>query len=184
MSNQVNFRAWRDVNRQKRTKSYIEVNVFVVVFVVLILICVNMFGMSMVSTQKTKNDYLKSEDVVLSEKLSEIGEYEETLKEITERMKVINDLQADRINAVLILDEIAQLTPKDIKLTTVKRESGFIVIEGVAVKQITISKYLKNLSESDYVSNPRLERVISAEKENGFERSQFFIKATETIILE
>lgn len=180
----INLINWRDKRRKKRTKSYVELNVFFVSIVLFTMVMINVISGALISKQEAKNNFLKSEDQILNVKLTEISEYESKVKAITERMKIINDLQSDRITAVIIFDEVVSKTPKEIKLTSLKRENGFILIEGVSVSQLTISNYLKNLSTSKFITSPRLEQVIADEKVDGFERSRFYIKANETINLE
>ena len=106
------------------------------------------------------------------------------MKEITERMNIINKLQKERTDVTKIFDEIVLLTPKEIKLTSLKRQAGYIHIEGISVSQLTISGYLKNLSTSEKIKNAKLEQVLADQKVDGFERSKFFIKATESEVLE
>lgn len=180
----VNFRSWRDEKRKKKTKSFVELNVFISALIIFVLVMTNVVSTALINKQKTVNDYLESEEAILNEKLEEIGGYETKVKEITERMKVINTLQSDRVNVVIIFDEVVSKTPKEIKLTSLKREGGYVLIEGVSVSQLRISNFLKNLSTSEHITSPRLEQVIADKKVNGFERSKFFIRANETIDLE
>ena len=147
--NNTNLRNWRKEKRQKKSKNFLELNIFISVLVVLALILINTIITALVSKQETINNYLKEEQAVLNVKLETISELESKMKEITERMTIINKLQKERTDVTMILDEIVTLTPKEIKLTSLKRQAGYITIEGVSVSQLTISRYLKNLTSSE-----------------------------------
>lgn len=172
----INLRNWREERRKEKTKSYLEINVFIGILIVLALVLTNLVASKIIENQKQINNYLKSEQKDLNTKLTEIGELENQIRAINSRMEIINDLQKNRSNAIIILDEIAKKTPKEIKLRKLKRENGFLAIEGISVSQLNISTYLRNLDDSKYFSNTRLEQVIADEKVDGFERSRFFIK--------
>lgn len=182
--NNTNLRNWRKEKRQKKSKNFLELNIFISVLVVLALILINTIITALVSKQETINNYLKEEQAVLNVKLETISELESKMKEITERMTIINKLQKERTDVTMILDEIVTLTPKEIKLTSLKRQAGYITIEGVSVSQLTISRYLKNLTSSEKISDAKLEQVLADKKVDGFERSRFFIKAKEVEKIE
>jgi len=180
----INLRNWRDERRDKKTKSFIELNFYISALILMVLVLFHLILGTLLSNQTNVNNYLKNEESVLDKKLAQITEYEDEIKNITERMKIINRLQGDRTDLIYVFDEIAKRTPKEVRLTSMKKEAGFVDIEGVAISQLTISRYLKSLSNSDKLLNPRLDQVLSAEKEGGFERSRFFIKAQTKINIE
>ncbi len=180
----INLRNWRDERRDKKTKSFIELNVYISALILMVLVLLHLILGSLSSNQNNINNYLKNEEALLDAKLEQITEYENEIKNITERMKIINRLQGNRTDLIFVFDEIAKLTPKEVRLTSMKKESGYIDIEGVAVSQLTISRYLKALSSSDKLLDPRLKQVLAAERESGFERSKFFIKAQTKINAE
>ncbi len=177
--NNTNLRNWRKEKRQKKSKNFLELNIFIGILVVLALILINTIITALVTKQETINNYLKEEQAVLNVKLETISELESKMKEITERMTIINKLQKERTDVTIILDEVVMLTPKEIKLTSLKRQAGYINIEGVSVSQLTISRYLKNLTSSEKILDAKLEQVLADKKVDGFERSRFFIKAKE-----
>lgn len=180
MSNrEINLRNWREDLRKKKTKKYAEINVYAFGFLLAVMGTLSFLESQKISKQENINNYLKSEMKLLDNDLREIGQLEKTMNQIVERMEIINSLQSNRADLVLILDEIALITPKEIKLTSLKRENGKIMIEGISVSQLNISTYLTNLSNSVNFKSPRLERVVADEKVDGFERSRFFITAEE-----
>lgn len=174
---EINLRSWRDERREKDTKAFIELNAYISISVLTILFLFHMGLSSLLNNQLTVNNYLKKEDSELDAKLIQITNDENEIESITNRMMIINRLQGNRTDLIFVFDEIAKLTPKEVRLTGMKKESGYIDIEGVAISQLTISRYLKSLSSSNKLLNPRLDQVLAAEKESGFERSRFFIKA-------
>lgn len=183
MSN-INLRNWRKEKRQKKSKQFLELNLFVSLLVIISLILINVIVSALVTKQESVNNYLKEEQAVLNVRLETISDLESKMKEITERMNIINKLQKERTDVTKIFDEIVLLTPKEIKLTSLKRQAGYIQIEGISVSQLTISGYLKNLSTSEKIKNAKLEQVLADQKVDGFERSKFFIRAVEAEVLE
>lgn len=178
-NNELNLRNWREDLRKKKTKRYAEINIYTFIFLFLFMITISFVESQKISKQENVNNYLKSEMKLLDDDLRKIGQLEKTMNQIIERMEIINALQSNRSDLVLILDEIAAITPKEIKLTSLKRDNGMIKIEGISISQLNISTYLKNLGGSDNFKTPRLERVVADEKVDGFERSRFFITTEE-----
>lgn len=176
---EINLRDWREDKRKKKTKRYAEINVYSFLILFFVMGVLSFVESQKIGKQENINNYLKSEMRLLDDDLRRIGQLEKTMKQIIERMEIINSLQSNRSDLVHILDEIAAITPKEIKLTSLKRENGYIKLEGISVSQLNISEYLKNLGQSDNFKTPRLERVVADEKVDGFERSKFFITAEE-----
>ncbi len=178
---EINLRNWRDVKRAKRTKKYFDFNVLLILSFLCLAFFMNMYRSSFIGSQENVNNYLKTELSVLDSNLTTIDNLKGTIDQITERMEIINSLQSNRSELVIIFDEMALITPKEIRLVTLKRENGDIEIEGVSISQLNISSFLKNLDNSDNFKNPRLVQVIADKKVEGFERSRFFIKAEERV---
>jgi len=179
MNNELNLRNWREDIRKKKTKRYAEINIYAFLSLFVFMIVISFLESQKIGKQENVNNYLKQEMKLLDDDLRKIGQLEKTMNQIVERMEIINSLQSNRADLVLILDEIASITPKEIKLTSLKRENGLIKIEGVSISQLNISSYLKNLGNADNFSSPRLERVVADAKVDGFERSRFYITAKE-----
>ena len=177
--NQINLVNWRDVRRKEGSKKYIRLNVYISLFICSILVITGSIYNSNYNKQYEKNAYLKKEISNLDIKLKTITASENEIKELSSRMNIINSLQSNRSEVVMLLDEIAKTTPKEITLSRLKREGANIKIEGKSISQLDISLYLNKLKVSDFFDDTMLEQVIADKTVNGFERSNFFIQAVE-----
>ena len=169
----INLRDWRSESRERKTNTYKKINIYVLIITSLIIGMFALIQMDKIKNQQSINNYLKSEMKVLDSDLLKIQELEEQMNEILDRMNVINSLQSNKSDLVILMDEIASVTPKDIKLKSFSRESDVLKIEGISISQFNISEYLKNITNSEVFNEPKLERVVSADKVDGFERSFF-----------
>ncbi|MFH1148763.1 MAG: PilN domain-containing protein [Pseudomonadota bacterium] len=76
-------------------------------------------------------------------------------KELTqEKLNLINQLKITKSGPVRTLDEICTRLPKNrLWLDTVKQDAKGLFIKGMAIDNITIAEYMKNLAGSPYFSN-------------------------------
>ncbi len=113
----------------------------------------------LVQHQRDRNDYLRDEIAVLQEDIEEIEELESTKEQLLARMNVIQRLQARRPQIVHLFFELADTLPEGVHLTGVDQDGDSLTVRGQAVSKAQVSAYMRNLSGSDWLQNPRLEVI-------------------------
>lgn len=167
----LNLLPWRETHRREKNIEFgITTGIFAVLTMGLVFVGLQ-FAQSKVDFQNERNGRLNSEIVLLQQELMEIKELEKTKNDLLSRMEIVQELQAQRPKIVHILSEIASNLPDGVYLTSMRQEGDtLLLLEGQAESNARVSALMRQLNESTYLSNPKLE-IISADK--AFGRSTF-----------
>jgi len=77
-------------------------------------------------------------------------------KDLRSRLDIINRLNRDRFLRVKMLDDLCSRVPEYIWLTSFEEVSSNVKIAGLAFSNLTVAKFITDLSQSEYFSNPEL----------------------------
>jgi type IV pilus assembly protein PilN len=141
----------------------------------LIVIAVHLyFGMS-ISSLETKIREADAKLVVLNKKVGDIEGFKRDKKELEQKLGVINSLEKNRLFPVRMLDELNLLVPsKEAWLEKITQKGQELRIEGVAVDNGTVARFMKSVEKAGFVQS--VELVVSKEKEVvGVKLQQFIL---------
>lgn len=153
----INLLPVRQIKQKAAAKQQL-VTVFVsLLFLLGILAVVGFFQTSRATQLQNEITQLNKQKQHLDEKLAEIKLLEEDKALIEKRIAIINKLKKSSSLTVHILDEVANVTPADrIWLTTLTESGAGLQLEGMALDNRTIAKYMEDLKKSPYITNVNL----------------------------
>ncbi|MDZ7811194.1 MAG: PilN domain-containing protein [Arhodomonas sp.] len=93
-------------------------------------------------------------------------------------MEIIQELQRGRPRIVHLFEQFVTTLPDGLYLTSLQDQDNRITIEGVAESNARISRYMENLDDSDWLTDPDLS-VIEVENRNGQRLSDFTLLVQE-----
>ena len=125
--------------------------------------------------QNARNDYLKQQIAETEKKIKEIQDLEKTKSSLLARMRVIEQLQANRSATLHFFDEIINTLPDGVTLTSIKQVGDNVNIEGIADSNGRVSTYMKNFEASQWFTNPKL-IVISTDNKDKQRKSTFTLQ--------
>lgn len=173
----INLLDWRAARRERRKQQFgVAAGMTAALaagIVVIGLLAVN----TALSNQNERNEFLKGQIAEMDRQIKEIQELEKTKADLIARMEVIQQLQKDRSDIVHFFDEMVNILPDGVYVTSVKQQGNKITIDGVAESNGRISTYLKNLDASEWFSDPRLV-VIKAQQDQFRRLSNFTLSVT------
>ena len=111
---------------------------------------------SQVDTQAERNSRLEAAIVVLDKQIAEIQELKNQIQDVLARKQVVENLQTNRGQAVVLLDELARQLPEGLYLTSIKEQAGLVTIDGVADTNARIATLVRNFSSSSWLESPNL----------------------------
>lgn len=119
--------------------------------VVIIAIITGTFYLNMQVSSKrdeitTKEQKLKK----LQAALEEVKNYEKDNKDYREKTNIIEALKKNQIVPLRLLDEVSEMLPKGVWLTSLNDKGGVISIEGFAFTNSELVAYVQNLKGSKY----------------------------------
>ena len=96
---------------------------------------------------------LEKEEKRLAKTLAEIKELEEKKAAIEKQTEIIDNLKESSALTVHILDEIAKITPPErMWLTTLEQNGASLKLQGMALDNRTVAKYIEELRSSKYIN--------------------------------
>jgi type IV pilus assembly protein PilN len=153
----------------RRAKSQREFNVMLVgasVTGLAILVLGQTYIANAISEQEARNARLNSAIVSYDKDLVEIKALKSKIHDVIERKKVVENLQANRSQAVILLDEITRKLPEGVYLKSIKQQGQNINIVGVADTNARVATLVRTLNESVYLESPNLVEIKSESLNN------------------
>jgi len=179
----INLLPWRERQRKELQRQFISIAGGAVVLMGAIIFYVHLHMASLIDVQSVRNDFLNKEIALVEEKIKEIKGLENEKQNLLTRMEVIQELQTRRPEIVHLFDEFVRNVPEGVYLTGITQRGNTIKITGVAQSNATVSMFMRQLDESEWLSNPSLE-VIKANLKGRVRTSIFTLNVNQTTPLE
>lgn len=168
----INLLPYRQQRREARQRQF---GLMAALTAALALACV--FAVYTVITartqlQKQRNERLNTAIVKLDQEIADIKELKKQISVMLERKQVVENLQTNRSEAVIILDEMSRQLPEGMYLKSIKQLGNLITLEGVADTNARVATLVSNLNASDKLEQPGLVE-IKAVNANGQKQNLF-----------
>jgi type IV pilus assembly protein PilN len=129
----INLLPWREeLQKQKQQEFLIALGVALLITGLLFAA-----GYFYIEGQKTyqqqRNTYLEEEIKILKKKIAEIKDINTKKNKLREKIKVIEDFQANRSEIIHIMDELRKITPKGISLSSVIQKEDKFEFKGFLI---------------------------------------------------
>lgn len=176
MSTRLNLLPWREMRRREQDRQLLTIAIGAWVLMVVIVFYAHVHVSAQIDTQNKRNEFLKQEIAKVEKQIKEVAELKKRRQDLIARMNVIQQLQADRTRVVRIFDELVRQVPDGVQLTSLKQTGGKdMALTGHAQSNARVSALMRNLSASDWFSDPQLD-VINVRQRSGNRVSDFSLK--------
>lgn len=123
------------------------------------------FGWTILGAQKTaqleRNGRLEAAISSLDREISDIKNLKDQINNVLERKQIVENLQTNRSQSVVILDELTRQLPEGLYLKSIKQNGNLITLEGVADTNARVATLVRNLSVSNWMELPNLVEIKS-----------------------
>lgn len=126
------------------------------------------------NTQLERNSRLEKANADLDKQIADIKDLKDQINNVLERKHVVENLQTNRSQAVVILDELTRQLPEGVYLKSIKQAGNIITLEGVADTNARVATLVRNLSVSNWMESPNLV-VINASTVNNIKQNDFTV---------
>jgi type IV pilus assembly protein PilN len=126
------------------------------------------------NTQLERNGRLEKANSELDKQIADIKDLKDQINNVLERKRVVENLQTNRSQAVVILDELTRQLPEGVFLKSIKQAGNLITLDGVADTNARVATLVRNLSVSNWMESPNLV-VINAATVNGIKQNDFTV---------
>lgn len=175
MTTRINLLPWRESLRKERKRQFASIAGGAVLLMVVIVFYVHLHINGMIDHQNARNSMLETEIAKVDEGIKEISELETKKTQLLNRMTVIQDLQTRRPLTVRLMDELVRTMPDGLVLAKVTQKGTDLELEGMAQSNARISAFMRNLQDSSWFGEPKLD-VIQAQDKAGNRVSKFVLK--------
>lgn len=179
----INLLPHRQIRRAERQRQFNLMLAVTVVAAGLIGFMVQTVISARIDGQLSRNTRLDTAIAQLDKEIAEIKDLKQQISNVLERKQIVENLQTDRSQAVVLLDEITRQLPEGLFLTSIKQQGNLIELEGVADTNARIATLVRNLSSSQWMEAPRLIEIkavtVNNQKQNQF-KLNVSIKAPKT----
>lgn len=152
----INLLPYREKNKKEKLQKVITYLSMYAIVAVTLLVGAYSFVSYQIDNQKDRNTYVNKENKNLDDKIKEIVELKEAIKQTLEKRKVVELLQLNRSDAVKLFNNLSNSLPEGTSIKTVvqKQEEGRdkITIVGVTQSNNKVSAYMTALENAGYVS--------------------------------
>ena len=115
-----------------------------------------------IANQDERNEFLKKEIAVLDKQIEEIRRLKEQTQWLLSRKQVIESLQADRAEAVYLLNEMVKQVPEGVYLRSLKQDGRKVSLSGYTQSNARVSTLMRNLEASPWLEGPVLVEIKAA----------------------
>jgi type IV pilus assembly protein PilN len=158
----INLLPWRAARRKDQRQHLAVLGGMVAVLGLLIVGAVHLTISGYISVQNDRNEFLKRENVRLDKEIEEIKKLKTEIAALLARKQIIERLQADRAQAVYLLQELVQQVPDGVYLKTIKQTGLKVNLSGYSQSNARVSTLMRNLGASPYLENPDLVEIKAA----------------------
>ncbi|KPJ98677.1 MAG: hypothetical protein AMK71_11030 [Nitrospira bacterium SG8_35_4] len=145
----------------KRKKAFLLPPVFIYgIIAMVVVIIVILAGTFFMNNQiSSKQDDLSEKEQTLKKlqaALEEVKNYEKDNKDYRDKNSIIEQLKKNQIVPLRLLDEVSEMLPKGVRLTSLTDKGGIVSIEGFAFTNSDLVSYVQDLKGSKYFTEVML----------------------------
>ena len=149
----INLLPWRDELREQRKKTFILISILVAILGGFSVFAAWMYFDQKQSDQESANQLITTSNQQLDQKLKSLDGLQKQTQAIVERMKLIQNLQAQRPITVRLIDQLVRTVPSNMYLTKFERTGDHFTIEGKAESPNVVADFMRNLGGSAWFRN-------------------------------
>lgn len=159
----INLLPHREARRKQAKSAFVAMLVLAGVIGLGAILIVGMVLAAQIDIQNQRNQAIKDANAELDVKIAEISKLKQEIEALKARQQAVEDLQSDRNQPVLLLDELVKQTPEGVYLVKFNQDqadSQRIVLRGFAQSNERVSEMLRNLgNNSAWLERPDLQEI-------------------------
>ncbi|HVJ73558.1 MAG TPA: PilN domain-containing protein [Casimicrobiaceae bacterium] len=155
----INLLPHREEKRQARQRQFVSFGVLLAILALAVVGLVHMIFAAKIDDQVARNKLLRTEIAKLDDQIREIDKLRDQIQQVLARKQVVETLQANRSEAVHLLDQIVRQLPDGIYLKSIRQGGGRIQMVGYAQSNARVSTLMRNIEASPWVTGPELVEI-------------------------
>ncbi|MDZ4140902.1 MAG: PilN domain-containing protein [Methylotenera sp.] len=157
----VNLLPHRQIRREARQREFGLMAAFSAIAAVAIVFLGYTVINNQVDAQNARNGRLDVAIASLDKEIADIKDLKDQISIMLERKQVVENLQTNRSQSVVVLDEISRQLPEGTYLKSMKQKGGVITVNGIADTNARVATLVRNLTTSNWLESPGLVEIKS-----------------------
>jgi len=155
----INLLPHREERRRARQRQFVSLTAAMAVLSLAAILLVHGILKAQIDNQNSRNALLKTEIAKLDEQIKEIDRLREQIQAVISRKQVVETLQANRSEAVHLLDQLVRQLPDGVYLRSIKQTGPKVTLVGYAQSNARVSTLMRNIESSPWVEKPELVEI-------------------------
>ena len=155
----INLLPHREQKRQARQRQFVSLAALLAILGLGVVGLVHFVLASQIENQNNRNALLKTEIAKLDEQIKEIDKLRDQIAQVLARKQVVETLQANRNEAVHLLDQLVRQLPDGIYLRSIKQVGTKVTLVGYAQSNARVSTLMRNVEASPWLAQPELVEI-------------------------
>ncbi len=155
----INLLPHRQQKRAARQRQFISLAVSLGILGLAVIGLVHGYLGAQIDNQKSRNTLLKGEIVKLDDQIKEIDKLRDQIQQVLARKQVVETLQANRSEAVHLLDQLVRQLPDGIYVKSIRQTGGKVTLTGYAQSNARVSTLMRNVEASPWIDKPELVEI-------------------------
>lgn len=155
----INLLPHREQKRQARQRQFVSLAIVLALFGAAIVALVHVVLAARIDDQISRNNLLKTRIAELDKQIAEIDKLRDQIQQVLARKQVVETLQANRNEAVHLLDQLVRQLPEGVYLQSVKQTDRKVQIVGFAQSNARVSTLMRNIEGSPWLEKPSLVEI-------------------------
>ena len=170
----INLLPHREQKRQARQRQFVSLAIMLAILGVAIVGVGDVVLRARIDNQNSRNALLKTNIAELDKQIKEIDKLRDQIQQVLARKQVVESLQANRNEAVHLLDQLVRQLPEGVYLQSVKQKDRKVTIVGFAQSNARVSTLMRNIEGSPWLEKPELVeiRLVNVPAPKGTEPTQ------------
>ena len=162
----INLLPHRERKREAQKKQFNALLGVSVIAGLLSLFLGHSFIQGQIDNQIYRNQRFDQEIAKLDKEIEDIKDLKQQISLMLERKQVVENLQTNRHQAVVIMDEISRQLPDGMYFNRVLQKGKTITLEGVSDTNARVATMVRNLDRSYWLTNPKLVEIKAVTNEH------------------
>jgi len=171
----INLIPHREEYRQQQIIEHIIVYVSAILVAVALLGAIDIWKTQDLVQLQGENQTLKSQNKVLVKKIGELRNLDSLRKEVENKLKIVDELQAARFKTFVTLTALAEAMPESVWLKEVSEKGDSLSLRGFGESSQAVANFMRALELQDVFKDVVLQFDNSAKTE-GFKVRSFALQ--------
>lgn len=173
----INLLPHRQIKRAERQRQFGLMALFTAIAAAAIVFAGWTYLEAKKQRQLARNVRLEQAIAKLDIEIADITTLKAQINNVLERKQIVENLQTNRSQAVVVLDELARQLPEGLYLKGIQQSGNLITLEGVADTNARVATLVRNLEVSNWLTSPVLIEIKTSAY-NGVKQNHFILKVT------